>query len=163
MPSRARIRTGRRVSYNPIATEVTASGAGPWAAQIADVNADGSVDLFLIPPGDALGVVGAALASPLIAAADIAAVVVTPPPTPANAAYVQAEATATADSIAELQTIAATLLTAVNELKADLNIAATLINQLRGLDSNQRKGSVLPGSTVGTYSFDGVGAGPDTV
>lgn len=41
----------------------------------------------------------------------------------------------------------------VNELKADVNIMTTLVNQLRTIVLNQRKTSVLSGTTAGRYSF----------
>ena len=98
MVDRARLRVGRPVSYTPTAAEAAASGEGPWPAVISDVNADGSADLLVVVPGDSLGTVAAALASPLITSAD-------------------------ASDLPSAQTLA-------NELKADVNIMATLVNQL---------------------------------
>ncbi len=68
--TRQRIRVGRGVSYNPTATEVTASGPGPWAAMITDVDVDGRVDLLVHIPGDGLGTLDAALDDPLVTSAD---------------------------------------------------------------------------------------------
>lgn len=132
MTDRSRVRVGRGVFYNPTAAEIAAYGVGPWAATIVKVNT-GSVDLQVWLPVLAEGaeapldeplieaadpaeiaaaaptaVAAAALASPLIAAADIAAF--TDPPSAAEMALLR---------------------TFVNEVKTDLNVAATLINQIR--------------------------------
>jgi len=140
MTSRARIRTGRSVSYNPTAAEVTANGEGPWPALITDVDADGAVDLLVHVPGDALGTLAAALADPLHTETAIAAF--TDPPT--------------AGEMALLRTF-------VNSLQADLNLMGTLVNQARGLLSNTRKTAVQHGSGAGRYTFAGEGVGPQSV
>lgn len=59
-----------------------------------------------------------------IAAADATALAVVAPQSPADASYVQAEATATADSIIELQATVDELVTQGNELKAAINAVA---------------------------------------
>jgi len=69
---RSRIRRGREVFYTPTAAEETAGGDGPWPGLIVRVNSDGSADLVVDPPTEAT--IGAALADPLIAAADPTAI-----------------------------------------------------------------------------------------
>ena len=96
--TRARVRVGRSVTYNPTATEVTANGAGPWLAIIADVLATGACDLIVYAPDPSA--LGAALASPLITTAD------------ADATYGQPEA----DLINELKADVNTLVARVNQL-----------------------------------------------
>lgn len=115
MTSRARIRVGREVNYFPTAAEETALGAGPWPAKIAGVNADGSVNLDTTPPVQ--GALGAALTDPLVTAADPAAV--------AEAALADPLVTSADGSDA------GTTQTLANEMKADLNLAVTLVNELR--------------------------------
>jgi len=129
MTDRARIRRGRTVSYTPTSTEVTASGAGPWMGVITDVNADGTVDLLLDTPNPA-AVAEAALADPLHTETAIAAF--TDPPTAGETALLR---------------------TFVNSLQADLNLAVTLINELRGVSVNSRKLSVEQGSQPGQFSL----------
>jgi len=50
LPSRSRTRTGRIVRYFPTAAEAAVDGAGPYAAQISEVNSNGSADLILAKP-----------------------------------------------------------------------------------------------------------------
>lgn len=68
MTDRSRVRRGREVSYWPTAAEEASLGAGPWPALITKVNADGTCDLAVDPPGASS--VGASLTSPLITDAD---------------------------------------------------------------------------------------------
>lgn len=160
MVDRQRVRVGRDVSYNPTAAEVTASGVGPWPGKISDVNVDGSIDLAVIPPGDALGVVGAALADPLITTADFTVIaatdlaaqaaaastqtaaadvgVFTDPPSAAEMAILRtlvneskADYNAAQLEIAELITLYAATLTMANEIKVDFNLMRTLVLELK--------------------------------
>jgi len=125
--SRARIRIGRAVSYNPTVAEVTASGDGPWPALITDVDPDGRVDLLVHTPGDNLG-----------AGIDpVPAVVEAAPTTPSGVGYVQAESTALADAVIELQIISG-------------------IMRQHLLDT--RKNAVTRGGGPGQYDFFGEGA-----
>ena len=157
--SRARLRVGRDIIYTPTAAEAVSFGPGPWTAQIAEIFDDGSVDLVVDVPDPASA--GAPVADPLIAAAAIAAVAVVPPPTPGGVGYVQADMTATANSIIELQTIAATLRTLVNELRTDVNILAAATNTLlTAPPGGARRSGVARGVGPGTYSFE---AGPSSV
>jgi hypothetical protein len=55
---------------------------------------------------------------------------------------------------------AGTTQTLANELKADLNVAATLINAMRLHVLDTRKNAVSQGSGGGTYSLTGEGAEP---
>jgi hypothetical protein len=91
------------------------------------VDADGRVDLLVHTPGDNLGA----------GVTPVAAVAVVPPPTPANATYLQAEATAAADSIIEIQAI---------------------LGQVRQHLLDTRKNAVSQGSGPGQYSFFAEGA-----
>jgi len=179
--SRARLRVGRDIIYTPTAVEAASFGPGPWTAQIAEVFEDGTVDLVVDVPDPASA--GAPVADPLLtsassavtAAADAAALVVAPPPTPAGVGYVQAEATATADSIAELQATVGALVTLANDLKAKYNVAVTLLNEtkadvnilatamntlLNAPPGGARRDAVPRGAGPGTYSFE---AGPASV
>jgi hypothetical protein len=49
MPSRARIRVGRKIAYTPTAAEATADGAGPWYGEIIRVYSNGTADLRVTP------------------------------------------------------------------------------------------------------------------
>jgi hypothetical protein len=68
MTDRSRIRRGREVAYTPTAAEEAALGAGPWPGIITKVNADGTCDLAVDPPGASS--VGAALTDPLVTTAN---------------------------------------------------------------------------------------------
>jgi hypothetical protein len=151
---RNRLRRGREVFYYPTAAEETALGAGPWPALITQVNADGTCDLHVDTPNDTT--VGAVLASPLITATDPGAALTSPLTTTADAdaTYGQPEA----DLINELKTdLNATVVqynlvrAIVVELKADVNILATLVNTLR--TASGRKGSVVQGGGQGQFSL----------
>lgn len=59
---------------------------------------------------------------------------VAPPPTPANSTYLEVEATATADSIADLQDTVMQLTTLVNEMRTAINLADSYpIKTVRGV------------------------------
>jgi hypothetical protein len=53
--SRGRRRPGRKVSYTPTAAEVALYGAGPYPGEIAEVNANGTVDITVTFPALAAG------------------------------------------------------------------------------------------------------------
>lgn len=119
MANRARVRVGKFVFYTPIAAEAAADGAGPWIAQIVDLNQDGSVTLRVWPRKGPT--TAAALASPLITSAD-------------------------ASDLPTAQTLA-------NELKADVNIMTTLVNQLRSYEQGRVKTQAKRGSGLGQWDF----------
>lgn len=48
--TRNRRRPGRKVAYTPTSGEVTAYGAGPFPGEIAEVNANGTVDITVTFP-----------------------------------------------------------------------------------------------------------------
>ena len=100
MVDRSRLRVGNQVSYYPTAAEVLANGAGPWAATITEVHADGTVDLNVEVPDPTT--VGAALASPLTTTADAAVTAVAD-----EVATVVADAVVTAEAdVAETDGVA---------------------------------------------------------
>lgn len=53
--NRTRRRPGRKVQYNPTAAEATAYGEGPFPGEIAEVNADGTVDVTVTFPAPVAG------------------------------------------------------------------------------------------------------------
>lgn len=123
--SRARLRAGRRVTYQPTAAEETDFGVGPYAGQITFVHPDGSCDLLLHFPGTGSVASDAVIASALpaaIAAATPTALTATAPtavvaadPSGALGAFTDPP---TAGEMAALRTLVNELRTLVVDLKA---------------------------------------------
>lgn len=154
MTDRSRLHRGREVLYTPTAAEVTALGAGPWPALITKVNADGTCDLAVDPPGATA--VGSALASPLITSADPGAALASPLITNANATDTTTAVTLVNEIKTKLNSPAVALINDIRtlelELKTDVNTMATEVNTIR--TAAGRKASVRRGGGPGQFTVD---------